>query len=107
MSPFVLSVLKYSLLVLLYFFIYRAVRSVASGLSGRTGTARADRAPTGRAPASRGRRPPSSVVVHAGSGARTATIKLHGPVEVQALAHGAGRRQHLVGAQVQMHGRAG
>jgi FHA domain len=82
MSPFVLSVLKYSLLVLLYFFIYRAVRSVASGLSGRAGTARGDRAPTGRVPASRGRRPPSSVVVHAGNGARTATIKLHGPVEV-------------------------
>ena len=32
-------------------------------------------------------------------------LALDGPVEVEALAHGAGGRQHLVGAQVQMHGR--
>jgi len=34
-SPFVLSVLKYSLLVLLYFFVFRAIRSVAVDVGGR------------------------------------------------------------------------
>jgi hypothetical protein len=82
MSPFVLSVLKYSLLVLLYFFIYRAVRSVGSELGvGRRSERRAE--PAGRrAAASRGRRPPSSVVVHAGDGSRAGTLRLSGPVEV-------------------------
>ena len=80
MSPFVLSVLKYSLLALLYFFIYRAVRSVALGVAGSAG--RGDRGSAGRAPASRGRRPPSSVVIHAGDGGRAGTIKLTGPVEI-------------------------
>ena len=82
MSPFVLSVLKYSLLVLLYFFIYRAVRSVASELGGRAAAARRDRAPAERAPASKGRRAPSTVVVHAGDGAKAGTVKLAGPVEI-------------------------
>jgi pSer/pThr/pTyr-binding forkhead associated (FHA) protein len=82
MSPFVLSVLKYSLLVILYFFIYRAVRSVASEVGGRTATARRQDAAAGRVPATRGRRPPSSVVVHAGDGARVGTVKLTGPVEI-------------------------
>lgn len=81
MSPFVLSVLKYSLLVLLYFFIYRAVRSVAAEVGGRA-AARRDRAGADRAPASKGRRSPSSVVVHAGNGAKGGTIKLTGPVEI-------------------------
>ena len=35
MSPVVLSVLKYSLLVLLYFFVFRAIRSVAVDVGGR------------------------------------------------------------------------
>ena len=80
MSPFILSVLKYSLLVLLYFFIYRAVRSVASELAGRASERRAQ--PSGRAAATKGRRPPSAVVVHAGDGAKARTIKLSGPVEI-------------------------
>lgn len=80
MSPFVLSVLKYSLLVLLYFFIYRAVRSVASDLSARRGGERAGR--PARAPASRGRRPPASVVVHTGEGGKVATFRLSGPIDV-------------------------
>jgi hypothetical protein len=31
-------------------------------------------------------------------------LPLDGPLEVEALAHGPGRGQHLVGAQVQVHG---
>jgi hypothetical protein len=80
MSPFVLSVLKYALLALLYFFIYRAVRSVAFGVYGRT-AARSERSATGT-PASRGRRPPSAVVVHAGNGAKGGTIRLSSPLEI-------------------------
>src|SRR5574342_1351655 len=81
MSPFILSVLKYTLLALLYFFVYRAVRSVAADLSAPR-PARSAPAPTPKRTAQKGRRAPGSVVVHAGEGARPATHRLSGPLEI-------------------------
>jgi pSer/pThr/pTyr-binding forkhead associated (FHA) protein len=81
-SPFVLSVLKYSLLVLLYFFVFRAVRSVALDVAGR----RRERAAAGSAPAaarpSKGGKPPSQVVVHEPDGAKPRTIRLSESTQV-------------------------
>ena len=85
MSPFVLSVLKYALVVLLYFFVYRAIRSVATDVSGRkrggTTQMRAP-APSGTAKASRGGRAPTQVVVHDGAGNKATPVKLKGPAEI-------------------------
>lgn len=81
MSPFVLSVLKYSLLVLLYFFIYRAVKTVAVDVAGR----RAPRSHPARTPkpkpAQRGK-PPSSVVVHAPDGKKIGSFQLSDAVSI-------------------------
>ncbi|HEX6230732.1 MAG TPA: FHA domain-containing protein [Actinomycetota bacterium] len=82
MSPFALSVLKYALLVLLYFFVYRAVRSVAVDVAGRR-PRRGDRAPTpapGTTP--KGGRPPTQVVVHEPDGRKPRTVRLSGSVEI-------------------------
>ena len=85
MSPFVLSVLKYALIVLLYFFVYRAIRSVAVDVSGRkrgaTSQTKTPSAP-GAAKASRGGRAPTQVVIHDGAGARPTPVKLRDPVEI-------------------------
>ena len=85
MSPFVLSVLKYALIVLLYFFVYRAIRSVAVDVSGRkrggttqTGTPSAP----SPAKASRGGRAPTQVVVHDGAGTKASPVKLRDQVEI-------------------------
>ena len=85
MSPFVLSVLKYALLVLLYFFVFRALRSVATDVSGRRrGAATQMRTPAPAAPAraSRGGKPPTQVVVHDAGGDETTTVRLTGPTEI-------------------------
>ena len=82
MSPFVLSVLKYALLVLLYFFVFRAIRSVASDLRGRPDRARAEQRPAAAPAPSRNRRSPSSVLVHAGEGAKPSTVRLNGSTDV-------------------------
>jgi pSer/pThr/pTyr-binding forkhead associated (FHA) protein len=78
--PFALSVLKYALLALLYFFIYRAVRSVAVEVSGRgapAGRTRDMRSPqTAPARTSRGGRPPTAVVIHEPGGAQARTVRL-------------------------------
>jgi pSer/pThr/pTyr-binding forkhead associated (FHA) protein len=79
MSPFILSVLKYALLVLLYFFVFRAIRSVAADVAGRRAAQRPE--PRAAAP-SRGRRAPTSVIVHAPDDARSATVRLQGPTDV-------------------------
>ena len=86
MSPFVLSVLKYALLGLLYFFIYRAVRSVAADLSGR----RAAPASAGRAGAASKPKPkparagkaPSSIALHAPEAKKARTFRLAGELEI-------------------------
>jgi len=84
-SPFVLSVLKYSLLVLLYFFVFRAVRSVATDVAGR----RRERAtsqmrPPAAAPAraSKGGRPPTQVVVHDPDAPKPRTVRLSGSAQI-------------------------
>lgn len=85
MSPFALSVLKYSLLVLLYLFVFRAVRSVAMDVSGRRRGATTEmRVPTvTAAKPSKGGKPPTQVVVHdAGAGGRPTTVRLRGQVDI-------------------------
>jgi hypothetical protein len=84
-SPFVLSVLKYALIVLLYFFVYRAIRSVAIDVSGRkrgdTTQGRAP-APASTARPSRGGRAPTQVVVHDGVGSKATSIKLKDEAQI-------------------------
>jgi pSer/pThr/pTyr-binding forkhead associated (FHA) protein len=83
MSPFVLSVLKYALLALLYFFIYRAVRSIAVDLSGRRASQPAStsaRPPKART--TRGAKTPTSLVVHAPEGRRPKAFRLSGALEI-------------------------
>ena len=86
MSPFVLSVLKYALLVLLYFFIYRAVRSVAVDVSGRRAGGRTTEmkspAPPPVAKASKGGKAPAAVVVHEPEGDKPRTVRLSEPVDI-------------------------
>jgi pSer/pThr/pTyr-binding forkhead associated (FHA) protein len=84
-SPFVLSVLKYSLLVLLYFFVFRAIRSVAVDVGGRKrGAATHTRtpAPPSTAKPTRGGKPPTQVVVHDPGGAKPITTKLRDSAEI-------------------------
>jgi hypothetical protein len=79
-SPFVLSVLKYALLALLYFFIYRAVRSVAVEVSGRRAGGRTtdmkSSSPALPAKASKGGKAPATVVVHEPEGDKPRTVRL-------------------------------
>ena len=87
MSPFVLSVLKYALLALLYFFIFRAVRSVTIDVAGRrrdAAAAKASRAPAPAPPprASRGGKAPSQVVVHDPERPKPRSMKLSDAVDV-------------------------
>ncbi len=86
MSPFVLSVLKYSLLVLLYFFVFRAVRSVVTDVGGRRTRGRTTQmqTPAGGAAAkpSKGGRAPTQVVVHDAGGGKSRTVRLNGEVEI-------------------------
>ena len=85
MSPFVLSVLKYALLVLLYFFVFRALRSVAADVSGRRRGAPTQMrapAPAPEAKASRGGKPPTQVVVHDAGGDKATTVRLAGPTDI-------------------------
>lgn len=85
MSPFALSVLKYSLIVLLYFFVFRAIRSVAVDLSGKrrgaTTEMKVQAAPAAKR--SRGGKAPTQVVVHdAGGGGKPSTLRLSGQMEI-------------------------
>jgi len=84
-SPFVLSVLKYSLLALLYFFVFRAIRSVAIDVGGRKRgptTQTRTPAPASAAKSTRGRKPPTQVVVHDAGGGKPTTTKLRDPAEI-------------------------
>ncbi|HZD79339.1 MAG TPA: FHA domain-containing protein [Actinomycetota bacterium] len=82
MSPFVLSVLKYSLLALLYFFIYRAVRAVVVDVAGRRPARGAEPRRVVPTKATRGGRPPSSLVVHAPDGDKLGSFRLSEPLTV-------------------------
>lgn len=84
MSPFVLSVLKYSLLVLLYFFVYRAVKSVAADVRGsRPQRAAAPAlAPAKKAKGEKARKAPTSVAVRGPEGDKLGTYRLGAPLEI-------------------------
>lgn len=85
MSPFVLSVLKYALLVLLYFFVFRAVRSVAVEIAGRRrerGTTQMRSPSTAPAKPSKGGKPPTQVVVHEPDGGKARTVRLKDSAEI-------------------------
>jgi len=81
-SPFVLSVLKYSLLALLYFFIYRAVRSVAADVGGRKPSRPPEPRAVKAARSSRSGKAPSSLVVHAPDGRKVGTFRLTEQLEI-------------------------
>jgi len=79
-SPFVLSVLKYSLLVLLYLFIYRAVKAVAVDLRGQR---RPKRAEPARAPrTSKAGKAPTSVAVRSADGKKLGSYRLASSLEI-------------------------
>lgn len=81
MSPFVLSVLKYVLLALLYFFVFRAVRSVSVGVAGRRVARRSPQTRASVATPSRGK-PPTQAIVHEPEGRRPRTVRLSGSVDI-------------------------
>lgn len=82
MSPFVLSVLKYALLALLFFFVYRAVKSTASDVAGtRDRAAPSKRKEPKPTRSSRGRTP-GTVVVHAPDGGKAGTFRLSGALDI-------------------------
>jgi len=84
-TPFVLSVLKYAFLVLLYFFVYRALRTVVTlDLGGGRKAKKARKQAEARPPrSSNGRsRVPSSVLVRTADGKKLGTYKLSEPLEI-------------------------
>ncbi len=85
MSPFVLSVLKYALVALLYFFIFRALRSVATDLSGRRAPSNQGQGPKAsksKAKAPRGGRAPTTLVVHAPEARKPRSVRLSDGLEI-------------------------
>jgi hypothetical protein len=84
--PFVLDVLKFAFLVLLYFFVYRAIRAVATDLGGSRARARAEApaAPAAREAkrASRRGKPPRKLQIVDHDGVKAGTMKLQDPIQV-------------------------
>jgi len=86
LTPFVLAVLKYAFLALLYFFVFRAIRSVALDVAGRRQGAGAQtvaasapaRAPKGGKPG----RPPTGVVVRTEDGKKAGTYSLKDQLQI-------------------------
>ncbi len=84
MPPFVLVALKVVFLALLYFFIYRAVRSVAADL-GASPVSKARGEPAGGRQTTAGRRggkAPKTIVVTDEQGRKLETRRLDGPVQI-------------------------
>ena len=87
MSPFILDVLKFAFLALLYFFVYRSLRSVVVEVSGGGRAARHRRgeprqpAPA-RAVAHRRGKAPRKVIVTNDKGAKAGTVPLDGTVQI-------------------------
>jgi hypothetical protein len=79
-SPFVLSVLKYAFIALVYFFVYRSIRAVATDISGR----RERRStPKGEVRAARTKgKAPTMVVVKDDTGRKLASHRLNGPLQI-------------------------
>jgi pSer/pThr/pTyr-binding forkhead associated (FHA) protein len=82
--PFVLTVLKVVFLALLYFFIYRAIRSVVVDLrpTGTAAAGRARSAPKAKAKAKGGSKAPRTMVVLDERGSKVETIPLNGTLQV-------------------------
>jgi pSer/pThr/pTyr-binding forkhead associated (FHA) protein len=81
-SPFVLSVLKYALLALLYFFVFRAVRSVVVDLRKHKDEKRPSGKAAAAAPRSSRGKAPTQVVVFEPDGAKPRTVKLNGSTDI-------------------------
>ena len=83
MSPFVLSVLKYALLVLLYFFVFRAVRSVVVDVRTRKDEKRQPaKTPAPAAPRPSRGKAPTQVVVFEPDGAKPRSVKLNASTDI-------------------------
>jgi pSer/pThr/pTyr-binding forkhead associated (FHA) protein len=80
--PFVLTVLKIALLVLLYFFVWRAVRTVVGDLYGPRETRRRARSPQPKARPAGRRKVPTKLFVLDEKGRKTATHRLGGTLQV-------------------------
>ncbi|MDP9242800.1 MAG: FHA domain-containing protein [Actinomycetota bacterium] len=86
-TPFVLSVLKYAFLLLLYFFIYRALRTVVTldlGGGRKARKTRKSAQPKGRAPRpANGRsKVPATVVVRTSDGKKLGSYRLGEPLRI-------------------------
>lgn len=82
MPPFVLTVLKIVLLLLLYFFVWRAVRAVVLDLYGGRTKERRTRPAEPKPRRARGRGVPSKIVVLNSDGGRVGTHRLSGTIQV-------------------------
>lgn len=84
MSPFLLSVFKYALLVLVYLFVWRAMRSVARDLRIAPPVAAPRSAPSVGAAAGPKKpgKAPAVAIVRSADGKRKGTIKLVSPMDV-------------------------
>jgi hypothetical protein len=81
-SPFVLAVLKYAFLALVYFFVYRAIRAVASEVTGRREAARAPRGEARHVRTTRGKKDPTLVVVRDSDGQKVGSHKLSSTLSI-------------------------
>jgi hypothetical protein len=79
--PFVLTVLKIALLALLYFFIWRATRTVVMDLYGPREARRGRPAPPKGRPARRGKVPTKLIVLDE-KGRKVGTQRLNGTIQV-------------------------
>ena len=93
MSPFALTLMKFGLLVLLYLFVWRSLKTVASGLSDRPRSAASVSAPPPSAPPARaskrrgGPGVPTNVVIYGKDGRRIGSFKLTGDIEIGRADH--------------------
>ncbi len=82
MPPFVLTVLKIALLALLYFFVWRAVRTVVVDLYGRRERGARPAEPRRQKQPRRGRGTPSKLVLLDDKGGRVSSHRLAGTLEI-------------------------
>jgi pSer/pThr/pTyr-binding forkhead associated (FHA) protein len=80
--PFVLDVLKFAFLALLYFFVYRAIRSAGADLGGGRPREAAPAAPAPREKRTRRGKPPRKLLIVDHDGVKAGTIKLQEPIQV-------------------------
>lgn len=79
-SPFVISVLKYAFIALVYFFVYRAIRSIASDIGDRKAKKSTPRSEV-RSTRARGKAP-QTVVVKDDAGKKLASHRLNGALQI-------------------------